>query len=54
MSEWPKHEDGTNKTIGEMTEDERRPLIRAAFLRSKLADVPAFADAFASYTKESQ
>lgn len=33
---WPKHPNGTNKTIGEMTPEESRPLLRAAFLRSKL------------------
>lgn len=48
---WPTHPDGTNKTIGEMTEEERRPLLRAAFLRSKLAAVPQFADAFKEVTK---
>lgn len=41
---WPTHPDGTNKTIGEMTEEERRPLLRAAFLRSKMAVV--WPDAF--------
>lgn len=50
---WPKHADGTNKAIGEMTEEERRPLLRAAFLRSKMAAVPAFANAFAPHDKES-
>jgi hypothetical protein len=23
-TEWPKHEDGTNKTVGEMTAEEKR------------------------------
>ena len=46
---WPKREDGENKTIGEMTEDERRPILRAAFLRSKIgARFPEYKDAFAS------
>ena len=45
---WPKHANGENKTIGEMTEEERRPILRAAFLRSKMAAV--WPDAFA--TKE--
>lgn len=43
---WPRHPDGTNKTIGEMTEEERRPLLRAAFLRSRLEVV--WPDAFAT------
>lgn len=43
---WPTKPDGTNKTIGEMSEEERRPILRAAFLRSKLAALPAFKDAF--------
>ncbi|WP_165899761.1 hypothetical protein [Borborobacter arsenicus] len=43
MTDWPKRADGTNKTIGEMTEEERRPILRAAFLRSKMAAVPALA-----------
>jgi len=48
MSNWPTREDGSNKTIGEMTEEERRPLLRAAFLRSKIGDVaPHLKDAFA-------
>jgi len=45
---WPKHPDGTNKAIGEMTEAESRPLLRAAFLRSRLGELaPNLADAFA-------
>lgn len=43
---WPKHVNGENKTVGEMTEEERRPILRAAFLRSKLAAAPAYKDAF--------
>jgi len=50
---WPQHEDGTNKTIGEMTEEERRPLLRAAFLRSKMAAVPGLAGLFATDNKDS-
>lgn len=46
MDDWPKRADGTNKTISEMTEEERRPILRAAFLRSKLAARPEYADAF--------
>jgi hypothetical protein len=47
MTDWPKRADGTNKTIGEMTEEERRPILRAAYLRSKLAALmPATRDAF--------
>jgi hypothetical protein len=44
---WPKHANGENKTIGEMTEEERRPILRAAFLRSKIgARFPEYKDAF--------
>lgn len=44
---WPKREDGENKTIGEMTEEERRPILRAAFLRSKIgARFQEYKDAF--------
>lgn len=50
---WPKHADGTNKTIGEMTPEESRPLLRAAFLRSKIGDLaPRLKDAFAPLTDE--
>jgi hypothetical protein len=28
-TEWPKHEDGTNKSVGEMTPEERRAAFRA-------------------------
>lgn len=53
MSDWPQHPDGTNKTIGEMTEDERRPLLRAAFLKSKIGELrPEYADAFAPLTPQ--
>lgn len=46
-SSWPTHPDGTNKSIGEMTEEERRPLLRAAFLRSKIGEIaPQFKYAF--------
>jgi hypothetical protein len=45
---WPKHADGTNKTIGEMTPEESRPILRAAFLRAKIGDLaPHLKDAFA-------
>lgn len=44
---WPKHPDGTNKSIAEMTDDESRPLLRAAFLRSKLGTIEPLKDAFA-------
>jgi len=48
MTDWPKHPDGTNKTIGEMTPEESRPLLRAAFLRSKIGEIaPHLKDAFA-------
>ncbi len=48
MSDWPTRPDGTNKTIGEMTEEERRPLLRAAFLRSKIGEIaPHLSEAFA-------
>lgn len=30
MSTWPTHPDGTNKTVGEMTKEERREVMRAA------------------------
>lgn len=44
---WPKHASGENKTIGEMAEEERRPILRAAFLRSKIgARFPQYKDAF--------
>ena len=47
MDDWPKRADGENKTIGEMTEEERRLILRAAYLRSKLgALAPATKDAF--------
>lgn len=53
MSDWPQHPDGTNKTIGEMTEEERRPLLRAAFLKSKIGEMrPEYADAFAPEPKD--
>ena len=29
-TEWPKHEDGTNKTVGEMTPDEKRAVFLLA------------------------
>jgi hypothetical protein len=29
-TEWPKHEDGTNKTVGEMTLEERRVVFLSA------------------------
>ncbi len=32
-STWPKHEDGTNKTVGEMTEEEREAVMSAARAR---------------------
>lgn len=52
-STWPKHPDGSNKTIGEMTPEEARPLLRAAFLRSKIGEVvPHLASAFADYCDE--
>lgn len=35
MSTWPTHPDGTNKTIGEMTADERAAVMAAAALRFK-------------------
>jgi hypothetical protein len=44
---WPKHPNGENKTIGEMTDEESRPILRAAFLRSKIGDLrPDLKDAF--------
>lgn len=43
---WQTHPNGANKTIGEMTESQRRPLLRAAFLRSKMSAVPELADTF--------
>ena len=52
MSDWPQHHDGTNKTIGEMTEEERHPLLRAAFLKSKIGEVrPDLKDAFSDQPK---
>lgn len=45
--DWPKHANGENKTIGEMTEEERSPILRAAFLRSKIgARFPQYAGTF--------
>ena len=35
MSTWPKRPDGTNKTMGEMTPEERREQMEAAVLRLK-------------------
>lgn len=35
MSNWPKREDGTNKTIGQMTRDERREQFAASANRIK-------------------
>lgn len=35
MSTWPTHPDGTNKRIGDMTAEERAPLLTAASARSK-------------------
>jgi hypothetical protein len=35
MSNWPKREDGTNKTMGEMTKEERREQTTASLLRLK-------------------
>lgn len=50
---WPKHANGENKTIGEMTEEERRPILRAAFLRSKIGErLPKYKDAFASLAEK--
>lgn len=39
MTDWPKHPNGENKTIGEMTDEESRPILRAAFLRSKIGEI---------------
>lgn len=36
-STWPKHEDGTNKRVGEMTPDEMRAVFKAAVERRKPA-----------------
>lgn len=33
MSDWPKHKDGRNKKIGEMTPEERRAVFKDAVLR---------------------
>lgn len=33
MSNWPKRDDGTNKTIGEMTAEERRAAFSASVER---------------------
>jgi hypothetical protein len=30
MSDWPKHPDGTNKKMGEMTREESRKIVAAA------------------------
>lgn len=35
MSTWPKHPDGSNKTIGEMTREEAQEQIRLSALRLK-------------------
>lgn len=43
---WPVRADGTNKTIGEMSETEKRPLIKRAIRRtSRNADAQARYDA---------
>lgn len=36
MNGWPKREDGTNKTMGEMTRDERRAQFKASIVRIKV------------------
>ena len=33
MSDWPKHEDGSNKTVGEMTKAERDAVMAANKIR---------------------
>ena len=33
MTDWPKHENGINKSIGEMTDEERIPILKAAAAR---------------------
>jgi hypothetical protein len=33
MVDWPKHENGVNKAIGEMTDEERIPLLKDAAAR---------------------
>ena len=35
MTDWPKHPDGRNKKMGEMTPDERREQFRASLARLK-------------------
>lgn len=35
MSDWPKHESGRNKLVGEMTPDERKAVFSAATARLK-------------------
>ncbi|MGD9670275.1 MAG: hypothetical protein AB7U75_14755 [Hyphomicrobiaceae bacterium] len=40
MSNWPKHEDGSNKKVGEMTREERRGVFKdaCAKLQGQFAD----------------
>lgn len=35
MSNWPKREDGSNKTVGEMTSEEKREVFKASAARLK-------------------
>lgn len=35
VSTWPKHPDGTNKRVGDMTPEEKRAVFQAATLRLK-------------------
>lgn len=35
MSDWPKRPDGSNKTVGEMTREERSAVFKAATARLK-------------------
>jgi hypothetical protein len=35
QSEWPKHPDGSNKRVGDMTPEERRAVFKAAGIRLK-------------------
>lgn len=55
MTTWPKHPNGANKKIGEMTEAEKREQFAAAANRIKREmETPAFAAALDSFTTTKQ
>lgn len=42
MTNWPTNEDGSNKTIGQMTESERKEVFAASSTRVKSMDRATF------------